>query len=124
MKKILVIEDDPGILESLKMVLELSGYYVIVAEDGQIIERGFDGRRPDLILMDYWLPIRNGGEITKGLKNTEGTKNIPVIIISASLNIRDIVKECGADDFIPKPYDLNELLYKIERYTASTNNLA
>ena len=124
MKKILVIEDDPGILESLKMVLELSGYYVIVAEDGQIIERGFDGRRPDLILMDYWLPIRNGGEIAKGLKNTEGTKNIPVIIISASLNIRDIVKECGADDFIPKPYDLNELLYKIERYTASTNNLA
>jgi len=117
MKKILVIEDDPGILESLKMVLELSGYYVIVAEDGQIIERGFDGRRPDLILMDYWLPIRNGGEITKGLKNTEGTKNIPVIIISNLGQPEDVAqgKKLGAiDHLIKSDLSLDEVVEKVE----------
>jgi DNA-binding response OmpR family regulator len=115
-KKILVVDDDPGILESLQYLLEDAGYEVITSEDGKICHRNFNGHKPSLILLDYWLPRENGGEITRKLKSRDDTKHIPIIIVSASYNIRELVDVAGADDFIPKPYDMNVLLEKVEKH--------
>lgn len=116
-KTILVVDDDPGILESLQLLLEDAGYRVVTSPDGSIFRNSFNSHRPDLILLDYWLPLQNGGEITKKLKKDDYTKDIPVVIISASYNIKDIVHDVGADDFVPKPYDINDLIRKIEVHT-------
>lgn len=117
-KKILVVDDDTGILESLQFLLEDAGYTVITSEDGSIFENITDSQKVNLILLDYWLPKQNGGEITRRLKSSPNTKDIPIIIISASYNVKKITKEAGADDFIPKPYDMDILLQKIEKHTS------
>jgi DNA-binding response OmpR family regulator len=118
-KKILIVDDDVGILESLQFLLEYAGYEVSVAEDGGFVDQRLLGSMPDLILLDYWLPRQNGGEITKKLKSNNKTKHIPVIIISASYNIKDLVEQAGADDFVPKPYDINMLLDKVETHVSN-----
>lgn len=115
-KKILIVDDDAGILESLQLLLEDAGYEVLASNDGKIRHYLSEVHKPNLILMDYWLPQENGGEITKKLKSENDTKHIPVIIISASYNIRELVTEAGADDFLPKPYDMDELLQKVQKY--------
>lgn len=114
MSKILIVDDDHAILESMKYLLEYAGYEVKTEEDGSFVDEFWT--KPDLILLDYWLPNQNGGEITKKLKSKEETKHIPIIIISASLNIKELVEKAGADDFLSKPYDMEVLLKKVEKY--------
>lgn len=118
-KRILIVDDDISIVESLKYLLEDSGYQVDTNEDGKFIYKRFNGNKPDLILLDYWLPGENGGDITKKLKTESDTKNIPVIIISASYNIKDLVHEAGADDFLQKPYDIDDVLNTIKKHIAN-----
>jgi DNA-binding response OmpR family regulator len=113
-KMVLVIEDDYAILDSLQFLLEDAGYAVMLSEDGTVIDSKFKGKKPDLILLDYWLPNHNGGELTKKLKSADDTKQIPVLVISASYNIKDHVLQAGADEFIPKPYDIYALLERID----------
>jgi DNA-binding response OmpR family regulator len=120
-KKILIVDDDASIIDSLKYLLEDEGYIVDTCGNGSFMNN-FSDPKPDLILLDYLLPGENGGTITKKLKKTNDTKNIPVIIISASYNIKDIVAEAGADDFIPKPYDLNDLLNTLEKHLTNNNS--
>lgn len=115
-KRILIVDDDISIVESLKYVFEDAGFAVETHKDGSFVKKLFNGSRPDAILLDYWLPGENGGEITKKLKMKKDTMNIPVIIISASYNIRELVKDAGADDFVPKPYDIDELINTVERH--------
>lgn len=115
-KKILIVDDDSSIVESLKYVFEDAGFTVESYEDGSFVKNHFNSMKPDVILLDYWLPGENGGDITKKLKAHKDTKNIPVLIISASYNIRELVKQAGADDFIPKPYDIDDLVNKVESY--------
>lgn len=117
-KRILIIDDDEGILESLQFLLEDAGYEVLTSYDGKICYQNFDGYNPCVILLDYWLPRENGGQITKNLKSRDETKHIPVIIISASYNIKELVEKAGADDFLPKPYDMDTLLSKVRKYAS------
>lgn len=112
-KRILVVDDDPDISEGLQMLLEGAGYEVGTCEDGEFLKWRFDTNKPDVILLDFWLPNMNGGDITKVLKHRADTKDIPVIIISASMNVRKQAKDFGADDFISKPYDISEVLMKV-----------
>lgn len=118
MKKIIVVEDDWGIVESLQYLLEGEGYEVAVSTDGMGLFKHLGQGKPDLIIMDYWLPKQNGGEITKLLKAKSETRDIPVIMISASYNIRDLIAGCGANDFIPKPYSINTILTTVQKYIA------
>lgn len=115
-KKILVVEDDEAIAESLQYLLQAYGYDVRIAENADFLNDDTYKDNLGLILLDYWLPKKNGGEITRFLKSNDQTKHIPVVIISASYNIRELVIKAGADDFIPKPYDMNFLLSKIAHY--------
>lgn len=117
-KRILIVDDDASIVESLKFLLEDEGFNVETREDGSFVreKRYTNGMKPDLILLDYWLPGENGGDITRTLKKKIETKNIPVIIISASYNIKEQVFQAGADDFLQKPYDIDDILQIIDKH--------
>lgn len=115
MAKVMVADDDPAIVDAISMILEIGGYDVATASDGNTIRR-MQSQLPDLLLLDVWMSGEDGREICKELKNREKTKSIPVIMISASKDIEKSAKQAGADDFIAKPFDMDQLLQKIEQY--------
>src|SRR5215204_6006454 len=114
-KKILVSDDDPGILDALKIMLEESGYAVETTLDGSTFEK-LQKETPDLLLLDIWMSGVNGRDICKKLKEKSATRDIPIIMISANRDTEIIAKEAGADDFIEKPFQMEELLSKIKKH--------
>lgn len=114
-KKILIADDDPAILEILTLYLEEVGYEVETTDDGLAL-RSLEQNLPDLLLLDIWMSGWHGRDICRYLKSQETTKSLPIILFSANRETQQIAKEAGADDFITKPFDLTELLTKIERH--------
>lgn len=115
MKKILIIDDDIYILEAMEELLKYSGYEVgATAKADEIFNLTYKFN-PDLILMDIMLSGADGRDICWELKVNNKTKNIPIIMISALTNIKQSVQLCGADDLVTKPFDIHELLGKIEK---------
>jgi len=118
-KKILVIEDDRDIRESIQYALEEEGYEVTSSEDSKILKQ-FETIAPDMVLLDNWLTEwksdANGQQISKDLKSNPATSHIPVIIISAVSNIKEIAEAGLADGFLRKPFDLDELLALVKRH--------
>src|ERR1039458_7018872 len=114
-KKIIVADDDPAILHSIKMLLEDEGYRVETAV-GDKTAQSVKEHLPDLLLLDIWMSGMDGRDICKHLKSQASTKHIPIIMISAQLDTEKIAKEAGADDFVTKPFDIFKLLEKIEQY--------
>lgn len=115
-KTILVVDDDPTILEGIKVALEEEGYIIETADDGEMIKQKIKRTDPDLILLDYLLPGTDGIKITQHLKKMNETKHIPIIMISASYNSKKIMKEAGADDFLAKPFNIDDLLAAIDKH--------
>ena len=113
-KKVLVADDDPAILDVMRMMLEFEGYEVMTTPNGNTILRMETGL-PDLLLLDIWMSGTDGRELCRQLKLNEKTKKIPVVLVSASKDIEHSAREAGADDFIAKPFEMNELLQKIEK---------
>jgi CheY-like chemotaxis protein len=118
-KKILVIEDDKDIRDTIVYVLEEEHYEVIASESARILKKVND-LNPDLILIDNWLTDwksdASGQELSKGLKNDPATSHIPVIIISAVSNIEEIAAAGLADGYLRKPFDLINLVKIVERH--------
>lgn len=116
-KRILVIDDDPTILEALKVMLEQAGYSVeATTKDGPILHKRLLKETPDLILLDVLLSGYDGRHIAKELKTNEKTSGIPLIMMSAHPDASLTCIEAGADIFIPKPFDINDLLKKIKNF--------
>lgn len=117
-KKILVVDDDPDILDALRFMLEDSGYEVKTTEKGEYAEnlRDTNGGLPDVIILDVLLSGKDGRLICQKLKSQEDTRHIPIIMISAHPNAKQSVSAVGADDFMAKPFDMDELLTKIAKY--------
>jgi CheY-like chemotaxis protein len=118
MTRILVADDDQAILDATKLFLEYEGYEVITASDGDTV-RKLQTDLPDIILLDIWLSGADGAEIAHILKQQEYTRRIPIILFSANSNIEALVAKAGADDALVKPFDLLDLLQKIQKYTTS-----
>lgn len=120
-KGILVVDDDPDILDAIAYTLEDAGYTVKTTEKGEYVENipTKNGNLPDVIILDVLLSGRDGRSICKKLKSQKETKQIPIIMISAHPNAEKSVKEMGADDFISKPFDIKELIEKVEKYAAN-----
>lgn len=114
-KKILVADDDPAILHSIKMLLEDEGYQVETAV-GDKTAQAVKQHLPDLLLLDISMSGMGGRDICKQLKSQASTKHIPIIMISARQDTEKIAEEAGADDFVAKPFDIFNLLEKIEQY--------
>lgn len=113
-KKILVVEDDPGILLSLKDEFEAQGYMVFSAEDGAAGLIAAKQQKPDLIILDIMLPVTNGYEVCKKLRQEGDTT--PIIMLTAKDEEIDRVLglELGADDYVVKPFSLRELTARIK----------
>ncbi len=115
-KKILFIEDEADQIAVVRMRLETSGFDFIFAMDGQEGLKKAREEKPDLILLDIIMPKLDGYQVCAYLKDDSQTKDIPVIMISASgeKNIEQRCRSCGADDIASKPYESKELLAKIK----------
>ncbi len=121
-KKIVVVDDSPAILDSVKLMLNMEGFEVSNYERGSDMFNSLleTSTKPDVILMDMWLSGEDGRDICKMIKQHQEFKNIPVVIMSASRGLGDSAIESGAIDFIPKPFDLGEIVEKIRYYSNST----
>lgn len=117
-KTILVVDDDPDILDALQFMLEDAGYSVKTTEKGEYAENLHDsnGGLPDVILLDVLLSGKDGRLICQKLKSQEETRHIPIIMMSAHNNARQSVASVGADDFIAKPFEADDLLEKLAKY--------
>ena|ERR1700749_4842191 len=114
-KRILAVDDDLFILDALTEVLKYSGYDVECTPRGEEVFTKIDEYVPDLILLDVMLAGLDGREICKKIKADERTRQIPVIMVSATHGINRTVKDFGANDFVAKPFDIFMLLNKIEQ---------
>ena len=119
-KKVLVIEDDKDIRDTIVYVLEEQGYEVTSSENAKIL-KSLDSIKPDLILLDNWLTEwksdANGQQISKQLKTDPATSHIPIVMISAVSNIQEIAEAAHADDYLKKPFNLDEIVAIAKKFT-------
>lgn len=123
-KKILITEDDPGILLSLKDEFESQGYTVYLAEDG---EKGLEiakQQRPDLIILDIMLPVIDGYEVCKRLRMEGDTTPIIMLTVKDKEIDRVVGLELGADDYVTKPFSLRELTARVKAVLRRTEERA
>ncbi len=111
-KRVMIADDDPGILDAVEAMLEFGGYEVSSTSNGATL-LDMKGEFPDLLLLDIWMSGTDGRDVCKQLKQQEYSRNMPIIMISASTELERSAKEAGADDFLEKPFDMEELLQKI-----------
>lgn len=117
-KKILIVDDDPDIVESLELVLEDEGYDVSTKTQLNVEEYSNGVKKsqlPDLILLDIFLAGKDGRVYAKQLKQLPNTKNIPIIMISAHPFALHTAKDHGADDVLAKPFNIDNLLEKVKK---------
>ncbi|WP_161964539.1 response regulator [Mucilaginibacter endophyticus] len=112
-KKIIVVDDDDDILQIIRYVLEEHGMTVEAVSDIVAFQKLCQNTM-DLILLDDWLNDGLGSQLCKNLKNNAHTANVPIILISAANNLAASAKESGADDFLSKPFDIEDLLTKVD----------
>ena len=122
-KKILLVDDEPDILEFLQELLEQEGYTVAITDKAEYLENLHAGGLPDLILIDVLLSGKDGRKIVKQLKSQEATRHVPVIMFSAHPSAEETVRVAGADDFVAKPFELDEVLAKIAKHVLSIGPL-
>lgn len=118
MKKILIVDDEADIIEILQFVSEANGYECITAMDGEEGLRLAKESNPDLIILDVMMPKINGYKISRLLKYDSKYKDIPIIMITARSQEEDklIGEETGANEYITKPFKIDEVLDTIKRY--------
>jgi CheY-like chemotaxis protein len=114
-KKIMVVDDNPGILDAIGIMLEFEGYQVQGELNGDMLLT-MENEFPDLLLLDIWMSGTDGRDICKHLKQKQNTRNIPIVLVSASKDIEHSAMEAGADDFLAKPFEMDDLLEKIKKY--------
>ena len=114
-ERILVVDDDPDILQFVKMNLELEGFEAETAPSGKVALEDAKTSPPDLILLDVMMPEMDGLTVLRRLRNSPATANVPVIILTAKALAEDRVRglDLGADDYITKPFDLEELVARV-----------
>ena len=114
-RKVLVVDDEPSIAKILRKQLEVAGFEVTVAVDGEDGLAKVREWKPDLVLLDVMLPKINGHEVCKTLKADPELKGIPVIMLTAKTQRQDqdLAQQQGADAFLTKPFQLAELLAKV-----------
>lgn len=110
--RILVVDDDPGIRSSIASHLRDAGYLVVTAEHGRIALELFDQERPDLVLTDLAMPEVDGFEVVSTIRRRSAT---PIIVLSVRGSESERVRalDVGADDFVPKPFSVPELLARV-----------
>jgi DNA-binding response OmpR family regulator len=116
-RKILIVEDSRTQAAYLQMLLESEGYEVEMATDGEEAHKRALASRPELVMADVVMPGMSGFELCRLLKSQPETRHIKVVLVTALNSAQDLLRglECGADNFIRKPYDENYLLSRVRR---------
>ena len=113
-KKILIIDDEKDILETTESWLRKFGYIVFTALDGEQAIKVLKTETPDLIVVDMAMPVMNGYSFYQKIKGMPECQDIPVIIATARIEMRDVLEAEGASAFLSKPFSLKELLAQIK----------
>jgi two-component system alkaline phosphatase synthesis response regulator PhoP len=115
-KKILVVDDEPDLVETVRFPLELEGYQVLVSYNGEDGLNQARGENPDLIILDLMLPKLDGYKVCRLLKFDERYKHIPILMLTAKVQEKDRIlgKETGADEYMTKPFDIDKLMEKVK----------
>lgn len=113
----MIADDNAGIVEAVKMMLEDEGYTVDTALSGADV-KNLHGELPSVLVLDIWMAGEDGRDICKHLKGQEATRHLPIILFSALKDVQQIAQEVGADDFLLKPFDIDDLLNKVRQFTA------
>ena len=121
-KTILICDDDPLLVDLLEYRLTSRGYAVAVAEDGGKALRRLQEMRPDAVLLDAMMPVIDGYEVLRKIRETPETADIPVIMLTARKQEQDIVMalELGANDYLVKPFIPEELVARLARLLGRT----
>jgi DNA-binding response OmpR family regulator len=114
-KKIMICDDDSGILEMMELIIEEYGFEVITEVNSLKVLKGLEQEKPDLLLLDIWMPLLSGDQVLKTIKADAQFNTLPVIMYSASAEGKSIAELAGADDYIAKPFDMDELETKIHQ---------
>jgi len=121
-KYVLIVDDDPDLVETVSMMLEHKGYEVGKAYDGIEGEEAIKKRQPDVLILDVMMPRKNGYQLCQELKSNKWTKDIPIILLTAVgeavptttySHAEGMATE--AEDYIPKPVDAATLVEAVER---------
>lgn len=123
-ERVLIVDDEEDILELIRYNLELEGYDVICAENGEECLKLTDRHSPDLIVLDLMMPGIDGLDVCKNLKSNSETKSIPIIMLTAKSSESDIVigLELGADDYMVKPFSPRVLVARIKSHLRRINS--
>lgn len=113
--KVLVVDDEPAILDLVCQILLRSGYEVHTASDGDAAYKAIYDLMPDLVILDLMLPRMDGWEICRRIKSDEEVRSIPILMLTARREERDIVAglDLGADDYVKKPFSTAELRARV-----------
>lgn len=111
-KRILIVDDDPKLIDLLRVALERSGFAIVSANNGLQGEKVFRSNPVDLVILDVMMPQRDGFELCRDLR---AISNVPIIMLTARGEVDDVVKglELGADDYISKPFNLKEVIARV-----------
>jgi two-component system alkaline phosphatase synthesis response regulator PhoP len=117
-KKILVVDDEADLVETIRFPLQMEGFNVLVSYNGEDALTQARKENPDLILLDLMLPKLDGYKVCRLLKFDERYRHIPILMLTAKTQEKDklLGKETGADEYITKPFDIDELMKKVKAY--------
>lgn len=117
-KKILIVDDEPDIVETVQFLMQSEGFETITAMDGEEALKKAKEENPDLMILDVMLPKINGYKVCRLLKFDNKYKHIPILMLTARSQEEDkiIGEETGADEYITKPFNIDELVDKIRAY--------
>jgi DNA-binding response OmpR family regulator len=117
-KKILVVDDEVDLAETLRFPLEMEGFTVLVSHNGEDGLHQARKEKPDLILLDLMLPKLDGYKVCRLLKFDDRYKHIPILMLTAKTQEKDklLGMETGANEYITKPFEMDELLEKVKAY--------
>jgi len=113
--RVLIIEDDPSIVEMLRYNLEKAGFDPLVAMDGEEGVMMVEEEAPDLVVLDWMLPLMSGIEVCRRIRRRPESKDLPIIMLTAKGEETDRVRglESGADDYVVKPFSPSEMMARI-----------
>lgn len=114
--RILIVDDDPVIQLLLRVNMEMDGFEVLTADDGEAGYEAAVGQRPDLVLLDVMMPKLDGNQVLAQLRDNESTKSLPVIMLSAR-PMQD--GSAAADAYLTKPFEPSQVIEEIRRVLAA-----
>jgi CheY-like chemotaxis protein len=120
-RAILVVDDEPAILDMIAELLGYEGYEVVTTSQGSIALAQAKLDPPALILLDLMMPGMSGWQVIDALKASPQTRTIPVVVLSARRDLPATAKELGIESFLAKPFDIDELIGIVRQYADSSN---